>query len=337
MVMGTYPPLTSAERIRTARLMRNIADTAGFVRQRVIRRGPRYHIEQGARYGAPAIAKLSLRPRSQDHLTNEKFGREILWLQFLGGRRSSPLVRAVPQLYAAATSPRAWYVREHITGTPFHAGNNEAQFTDRFFTSQNLRWLSALLYDLHHIKKNELPHPFRALLHQPELPQYLWRFIQPYARRIESFTHAPGLTQRLKPRVIALQDVFSRAPRVLGHQELYPAHVLQTRHGLRLIDWENIGWALPSYDWVTVWLRAFGHPSWQRSLYREYCRHYRHYPQATELWRGTILLQSVFNVVGYHFYPVRRHFRPLADYCAAQLIGSQPSKKMWYNTQRASN
>ncbi len=316
--MGNHRPLQGAAKKEFERTIETIREREGFRQTKVLSQAPRYYLASGRLHRHKAVFKISLRTRQEDALTNEKLARETLFMQHLQSVRS-PLTAIMPEVFAGGTAPRAWYIREWTAGTLQHVRNNEAAFTKSFFSRPTLRWLTKNLALLQSITARDLPQQLSTLLYQPQLPTYLWQFVEPYQRQVDSFTDAPGITARCKRVFQRATPLFRNAPRVLAHQELYPTHFIRTSSGMQIIDWENIGWALPTYDYVAVWLRAFTHPDWQQSLYRQYAKQWGEYRDATRLWYTTVFVQSVFNVVGYHYYPDKSHFRPLAEYCAGHI------------------
>lgn len=86
-----------------------------------------------------------------------------------------------------------------------------------------------------------------------------------------------------------------------------------------MIDWENIGWSLPTHDIVTMWMRANRHPAWQRQLYNRFKKLNRSYKKFDDLWTITVLTQSVFNVIAFHFYKDKKDFVGLANYSSKNI------------------
>lgn len=320
MVMGNHQPLRGADKKAFDKHIAEIKARAVFKQTKLISQAPRYYLASGIWQRRKAIFKISLRSAAEDKLTNEKLARETLFLQHLI-ESTSPLAAAVPEVFAGDSQPHAWYIREWTAGGSQAVRTNEVRFTKSFFTIPHLNWLTGQLQMLQHITARDLPQTLNELLYQPQAPSYLWQFIEPYQTQIDTFTETPGITARCKQLFTRAMPLFRNAPRVLAHQELYPAHFVRTTKGLKIIDWENIGWALPTYDFVAIWLRAYEHPDWQHKLYQRYCKQWREYKDAERLWYTTVFIQSVFNVVGYHYYPDKKKFHELAEYCAGHVHG----------------
>ncbi len=320
MVMGNHQPLRGAAKKEFTAHVAELQRKHNFHQTKLMSQAPRYYLASGTWERRKAIFKISLRPASEDTLTNEKLARETLFLQHLGEAKS-PLVSAVPEVFAGDSRPHAWYIREWTAGTAQAVRTNEVKFTKSFFTTPHLNWLSTQLETLQAITARDLPQSLNELLYQPQAPSYLWQFIEPYRDQIDAFTETPGITARCKKIFMRSTPLFRNAPRVLAHQELYPAHFVRTSKGMKIIDWENIGWALPTYDYVAIWLRAYEHPDWQHQLYQRYRKQWQSYHDAERLWYTTVFIQSVFNVVGYHYYPDKKKFHSLAEYCVGHIHG----------------
>ena len=83
---------------------------------------------------------------------------------------------------------------------------------------------------------------------------------------------------------------------------------------MRLIDWENIGWGNPNHDPAVLWMRSSDHPAWQKKLYSKFKKHYWHYKRFDDLWTIEILIQSVFNLISYYFYPDKKDIAQLVKF-----------------------
>ncbi|MBI5037513.1 MAG: phosphotransferase [Candidatus Kerfeldbacteria bacterium] len=318
MVMGKHPPLSAPAQRRLMARITALMEEKKFHLTQIRSRGPRYFLASGTYHGRPAIFKMTIRPIAQERLTNEKLGREYLFLSTIQKLRS-PLSRATPRVWHGGISPHAWYIREEIRGTGALQPHNETKYVNSFFNQSSQRQIGTTLASLQQQKISVFPKSFQSLLYSPQLPSFLWKFIAPYAQLVDTFMQQPGFAASCRPYFMAADKVFKRAPRVLAHQELYPAHFLRAGKQWKIIDWENIGWALPTYDYVAMWLRAHERPRWQAAWQKHYEHAYRHYPDAKRLWDMTVFIQSLFNVVGYHFYPRRAHFSHLARAAAKQL------------------
>ena len=99
----------------------------------------------------------------------------------------------------------------------------------------------------------------------------------------------------------------------------------------KIIDWENVGWASIVKDVVTIWIRASQNPAWQRRLYTEFKKHYRSYKLFDDLWTVTVLVQCVFNVIGYHFYHDKTDFKPMAQFSKKTLKAILSNTFQGYN------
>ncbi len=307
-------------RRRALRTIKKITSAEKFTTTKRIKFGVRYYIALGQTRRGQAVFKIAVKPPSYDHLTNEKFSREILFLTFVQGSQLQHLKKAIPQVYAWDTTGRSWYLRQYLRGIMQNINGGNVRYKKSFFNARNLHWLFLTIKQLHSIQSGGLPKKFRKLLYRPQSLEYLWRFISPYCKTVERFTGIRGVCAQIKSIFNANAKIYNSSRRVLAHQEMYAPHILDVQGTSKLIDWENIGWASILKDVVTVWMRASEHPTWQHQLYLLFRRHYRSFPGFDRLWMVTTLLQSVFNVIGYDFYPDRNDFRELANFSKKNIV-----------------
>lgn len=304
------------QRLEAARhIIRETITYEDFSVTKKIKFGPRYYVAEGKKNNRRSVFKICLFPDSVDHLTNEKFSREIIFLNFVQHSRFRQLRAAAPRVVSSALKPRAWYIREYLFGQTQNISGGNIRFKASFFTTPNLRWLLALFSDIQKIKKSDLSPFFKTFLYPPDFTKHLWYFIKPHWQRIESYMRWPGLARLIKREFKERAMTYNHAPNVLAHQEPYAPHFLKQPNGtFRMIDWENIGWSTPTHDTVTVWMRAHEHPAWQEQLYRRTKRRWHHYKKFDELWTTEVLIQSVFNIISYHFYDDKHDLESLVQF-----------------------
>ena len=306
-------------RIHVRTIIKKLLAKQSFKITKKIKFGPRYFVAEGNLDSAKALFKICLYPKSYDHLTNEKFSREILFLDFINNSHYAALKKSTPQIYYSSVGTRSWYFREYLVGKTYNINDGNIRFTDSFFTKKNLDWFTQAFTELQSIQPKDLPLEFKKLLFPPQTLSYLWRFIGPYYLSVEKFTGIKGGTAQIKKLFKKYGTMYASAPRVLAHQEVYAPHILKTKKYIKIIDWENIGWSLPTHDIVTMWMRANRHPAWQRQLYNKFKKFHRHYKKFDDLWTITVLTQSVFNVIAFHFYKDKKDFVGLANYSSKKI------------------
>lgn len=311
---------TKQKRLDIARhIIKNILTHEGFLITKKIKFGPRYFVAKGIHRKQPAIFKICLFSDSVDHLTNEKFSREILFLNYIQCSRFNKVKKAAPYVFASGINPRAWYIREYIKGQAQNISGGNVRFKKNFFDQKNLAWFIALVIDLQQIRSIDLPKNFKHLLYPPDFTKHLWRFISPHWQRIENYMKWPRISRLIKKEFKFHAPIYNKAPQVLAHQEPYSCHILKTRNRTRLIDWENIGWSNPTHDVVNIWMRAHQKPDWQKYLYQRFKRYYHHYKKFDELWTIEVLIQSVFNIIGYHFYNDKKDLVGLVKFSGKKI------------------
>ncbi|MDD5039533.1 MAG: hypothetical protein PHY34_00095 [Patescibacteria group bacterium] len=319
MASQRYAPSRLRERQRGLAIIRQVIASQNFRTDKKIKFGDRYYIAEGSLRSTPALFKSCIFPPSFDHLTHQKFSREIIFLTFVKRSHFNALKRAVPYVYASSVSHRAWYIREYFGGIRQNIHDGNIRFRPSFFTPASLRWVLNTFFELQSIREQDLPDRFKKLLYAPQTFAYLWRFVRPFRQHVDAFTRIPNASQRAFAVLRAHNTLAARFPRVLAHQEPYAPHILKTGASYRLIDWENIGWASIMKDFVTIWMRASSNPAWQRALYHRLKRRYGSYAGFNNLWSSTVLLQSVFNTIGYHFYPDKKDFAELGKFSAQKI------------------
>lgn len=318
-------------RVRARRIIKKLLQKQNFRITKKIKFGTRYFIAQGVQDGKKALFKSCIYPPSYDHLTNEKFSREVLFLNFIQTSNYKQLKKAAPHIFASDTAVRTWYIREFISGAVQNVSGGNVRFKNSFFTAKTLQWILDTFFELHSIQNRSLPSDFKKLLYAPQTLTYLWRFIGPQMDKIESYCNWKGCGKLIKAAFNRYEPLYRNASRVIAHQEPYAPHILNVNGQFKLIDWENIGWASITKDFSTIWMRSSQHPAWQRQLYKHLKQHYRSYSQFNRLWTITILLQSIFNVIGYFFYPTKRDFITLARFSREKTIEILTNKFKLYN------
>ncbi|MFA5134953.1 MAG: phosphotransferase [Patescibacteria group bacterium] len=318
MIKGTTAT-KRRHRERARRVIRELHRGERFIPIKKIKFGSRYYIAVGKKDGQQALFKTSIYPRSCDHLTNQKFAREILFLRYINSSPHKLLRQSAPLILSSEIGPRAWYIREYVGGKPQNINGGNIRFVPSFFTEDRQRWLLNLLRELHSIREKDLPSNFKRLLYAPQTLNYLWQFIGPNLPLVESFIRWPNAGLLIRREFKRYGPVYRTTRRVLAHQELYAPHMLEAGGRPKIIDWENVGWASIMKDVVTVWMRASRHSAWQRSLHSKFKRQYRGFKNFDELWNATVFVQAVFNVIGFNYYPDKRDFRELARFSGVTL------------------
>ncbi len=294
-------------------LFKKLINREKFIVTEKIKYGPRYHIVKGIKDDKPALFKTCLYPWSYIHLTNEKFSREVIFLDYIKKSKNNILKKVVPEIFAFSIKPRVWYIREHIAGQLQNIDNGNIRFKPTFFKPETITWCLKVFSELHSIKNTQLPPPLNEL-HPPQTPKFMWQFVKPYSAVLEHHLKQHGVMEQIKKRFDSQSSLYEKAPRVLGHQEPYAAHWIKDNGTLRLIDWENLGWANFNHDVVVLWMRAYNHPAWRHSIYKKFKHTWRHYKKFDELWAFEILIQSTFNIIGYQFYKDKKDFSGLLKF-----------------------
>ncbi len=281
--------------------------------KKVLRLGPRYYVGDGMYRGKRAVLKMCLYTSSVDFLTNEKFKREVLFMRFLKTSRHALLKRLAPLLYQSGLEPRAWYIREYVGGQVQSINDGNVLYRPTFFTRERVKWIVNCFSSLQSIKKSELPDKFVSLLYKPDFTRQLLKYMNPHWKRVEASLRWSGLSRILKRYFNSNRRLYNTAPRVFVHQEPYASAFIKQGSRWRLIDWENIGWGNPLHDYIVLWMRASQYPDWQEML-RTSARKRIKLATFDQLWDMEALIQSVFNVISWHFYKPKSDLRELFEF-----------------------
>jgi len=277
------------------------------------RNGPRYLVARVLWRGKTCLLKFCLYPRSVDRMTNDKFSREVLFLKFLKSQNTRRIYNLAPHLYDGGAGTRAWYLREYLNGETFTVNNGNIRFKKSFFTEKHLKEIIADFSALQRIRPLDLPKILRKEMSRSDSIAAAWQYITPQWKNIARLIKDPSAARDLPRMLRARQYVFDHAPYALSHQEPYATHFIKAQGKLRMIDWENINWSSPLYDYSSLWMRASEHPAWQKKLHavvsRRLNRTFRGHFQ--DVWETDLLIKALFNAVNAPTYPNQADFRAL--------------------------
>ncbi|HCJ52314.1 MAG: hypothetical protein A2898_05360 [Candidatus Kerfeldbacteria bacterium RIFCSPLOWO2_01_FULL_48_11] len=287
--------------------------------EHVIETGPRYYVAEGYFRRKRCLVKICLFTSTVDFLTNEKFQREILFLRFLAHSRHTIVRKAAPHIFASGLTPRAWYIREYIWGTPQNVKDGNICIRDSFFTQKRLRWIVHLFSALQAIPTADLPATFKRLLYHPQFSNQLLAFMKPHWKLIDRLVR-PQTSLQLQKYFTLHGNIYNKVSNILVHQEPYGVHFIKQHNDqMRLIDWENIGLGHAVHDYVVLWMRASQHSNWQEALYTAVKKHVV-INEFEKQWELEVLIQSVFNVISSHFYPLKHDMRALYRFSRSFIL-----------------
>ena len=263
------------------------------------RRGPRFLVATVQSPVGPAILKVGIIPRSRARLFNEKFAREVSFLQYVATTKLTMLRAAVPIVYAGGVQLRVWYLREFIRGRGFDYHGGNVRFKPAFFTPIVLSSLGKLFHDLHRLPAKQLPPVLQPGRKRYDSARTALEILNAsrriYVRRLGGEKYYLAIRQKLS----AVQAEYDRTATALTHHEPYPVHFFMFHRQLRLIDWENIYWAAPVRDWVILWFHSLHHPAWQRQLRRTAIRETRGLlgSRSKLVWNTDLLIIALYLVL----------------------------------------
>lgn len=295
---------------RAHRFINQLIAEYGLKVTNVFEDGPRFFVALVRYKRKRALLKVCFHPKSRDPWTNRKFGKEILFLQYLAQSRHAKARALAPHLYVGGVGPRAWYIREYLDGMFYNINGGNIRYRDAFFTKPNLEAIVASFKDLQSIRSGDLPADFRKLLRRYDTISYLWKLLNPYWGRIGSSLNDRGAKGDLPKILLSRKKIFDASPAVLTHQEPYASHFVRKSGRLRLIDWENISWSNPVHDYTNLWMRSQKHPAWQAALKEKVRNTTRPLLKDTfeDIWETSILIKALFNVSHFPYYAEKADF-----------------------------
>jgi thiamine kinase-like enzyme len=262
---------------------------------KMLRLGPRFMIALCQKGKNQCVLKINLYEKTinQDTQThNEHLARELVFLRFIANQKKYPLLRSgVPIIYDYdIKSERTWYLKDYAVGEFQNLHDSNFLFKESFFTTANLDWIVNFFASLHTLSA-KLPKEYQKHFHRHQLSDYL-NLIN--GNRIKAI-----LGDKLKDIYAYFKKneaIFNRNQNALTHFEPYPVHFIKNKKGLKIIDWENIGWGNAAHDLGVIWLRAFDHKTWREQLSQKY---YDKSPLKNDWWqlfKIEIIVQALANL-----------------------------------------
>lgn len=271
----------------------------GFKTTKTFRAGPRFYVLGGEYRGEKVIFKADVEPLHEVRSTKAqlKLRREAAFLE-------TGDLEHIPRFYAKGTHRAIereffWLLEEWVPGESQEQGESTFLIKDSFFTSQNLKYVLEFLTILRDLPKANGSSEFTV-------------FKEKFARRYTLKDYTALITSDKEElvgeeRMDKIDDfiderggLFDANQTVITHHEFYGPHIFVNGGELNVIDWENVGWGNPAYDFTELWIRSFAHSDFQAELQD----HFRSVQEDTkvfdQLFSLEILLQGVGNL---------RHFK----------------------------
>ena len=283
--MAIHPILTQYQEI-FAPVFSRLKFTPG----KIFREGPRFFVVGGEYQGKKAIFKSDVEdPQKETRRAYLKLRREAAFLQ------CQPLSQA-PAFYAKGEEQDFfWILEELVPGKSQEAGEGTFLFKDGFFTGENLDWALSFLANLHQVgRKNS--NPAWVEFKNKFAKRYT---LDDYVRVMASdkeYLVGKSLMDKIDSFIGVRHDLFDGQQTVMAHHEFYAPHIFVNGGEFNVIDWENVGWGNPAYDFTELWFRSFNHLDFQKELEERFRSSQKETEIFDQLFSLEILLQGLGNL-----------------------------------------
>jgi len=243
------------------------------------REGPRFYIVGGEYQGERVVFKADVEgPSGESTRARLKLRREAAFLE-------SVKLESIPRFFAKGTyQGYFWLIEEWVPGESQEWGESTFLFKPTFFTPQNLDLSLGFLGALQGLFPTD-----GGLFKRYTLADYEAVVVSDKDKII-----GKNLARKVKDFVAARHKLFDGNQTVVTHHELYSPHIFVEGRELNVIDWENVGWGNPAYDFTELWMRSFTHPDFQKELWARF----RHSQDDQETFDQLFSLETVLQGLG---------------------------------------
>jgi len=261
-----------------------------FSPAKTFRDGPRFFVVGGKYRGKKAIFKADVEdPAAENRRAFLKLRREAAFLE-CGD------LPHIPGFFAKGDREEFfWLLEELVPGESQEVGESTFLIKKSFFTPGNMEdclEFLAVLADLPQRNSN------------PEFQEFKEKFakrytLKDYASLIASDKESlvgPELMDRIDGFIEARHELFDSHQTVIAHHEFYAPHIFVNGRDMNVIDWENVGWGNPAYDFTELWIRSFQHPDFQRELLERFRSSQEDKEVFDQLFSLEIILQGLGNL-----------------------------------------
>jgi thiamine kinase-like enzyme len=231
-----------------------------FTETKVFRDGPRFFVVGGEHKGGKVVFKADLE--------SEKRQSTKAWFKL---RREAAFLEAgnlphIPRFYAKGTREGFfWLLEEWVPGESQEQGDSTFLIKDSFFTQRNLDYCLEFLTILHRMPRVNKSPKFVEFKEEFAKRYTLKDYIDLIASDVENLV-GKELLDRVNAFIGKRHELFNSNQTVIAHHEFYAPHIFVNGGELNVIDWENVGWGNPAYDFTELWIRSFAHLDFQKEL-----------------------------------------------------------------------
>ena len=262
-----------------------VFDKIGFSPLKTFRNGPRFFVVGGNCQGERVIFKSDIEagPRRL-RKARWRMQREAVFLEHAG-------IKHIPKFYKKGIWKKFFWVLEGwVSGESQELGESTFLIRDAFFSERNLNHLIGFLMSLQQLGKNSPPQ------FEKQLPRYTLGDYMNLIWNERSHYVSESLSERIAAFLKARHRIFNANQTAIVHHELYGPHIFTDEGEFNVIDWENVGWGNPAYDFVAIWIRSLFHKDFQAELFERFRARQKDKRIFDELFRIEVVLQGVGNL-----------------------------------------
>ena len=261
---------------------------------KILRLNNRFLVAKCLKGKQPVIFKILI---SKNSYEQDKFGqalnREAKLLNFLNQKGTPLIERSVNDIIDFQKADHSWYIKTFFPGKAQKVVGSGWFYDDKFFTQNNIKWLTDFFHDLYKISDN-LPADIKRVFRASNLSNYE-KFLD--WENVIIFSEIAKLPlknnlKEIKKFFVTHRKIFDRNQIMINHFEPYADHLITNKGQVTLIDWENSSFGDVAHDIAVVWSRAFNHPTWQKQLVKNFV----HLSDFRELFNLHVILQSLGNI-----------------------------------------
>lgn len=237
-------------------IFKPVFDNFGFKPTKLLRDGPRFFVVAGEYKDKKVIFKADVEPGPDRSLKARlKLRREAVFLE-------QAHFDYAPTLYEKGKKRRFyWVMEEWVVGDSQQVGEGTFLFKDSFFTQTTLGQMVDFLGDLYRLGRR-CPRKLAK-----RLPRYTLRDYEHLIQGGKVRVLDKRMWDKVDGFVESHRGLFDGNRNVIAHHELYAPHIfIDKEHHLKVIDWENVGWAGPPRDFTGLWIRSFAHDGFRDEL-----------------------------------------------------------------------
>lgn len=262
----------------------------GFNPLKTFREGPRFFVVGGEYQGARVVFKSDVEKiKNRLPKAKRRLRGEALFLETAG-------LDHIPRFFAQGTHRGYfWVVEEWVPGESQELGESTFLFKPAFFTAENLDFILDFWKTLHALPRTNRTSGFRRF--QKEMAKrYTLKDYAALATLGKEELVGSARAQQISDFIGKNHRLFDYHQTVMTHHEFFAPHIFVNHHELNVIDWENVGWGNPAYDFTELWMRSALEPDFQRELERRFRRQQPDPEVFDQLFRIERILQGLGNL-----------------------------------------